>query len=193
MSGNAAKEISNLLEASIQKVNGIVVETRTQVERLISDGKRTVESGTDVARQCGEMLQEIVHNVSSVSTMAGEIASASSEQSRGVTEISKAMAQLDQTTQQNASASEECASAAEELSAQAEALKGAVSTLVQTIEGKQDGVAAAPAAAALPARQEKKSLAKVVPFKGAKEPAREPLKKVAGGTPSYNHEGFEEV
>lgn len=135
MSGNAAKEISDLLDGSVQRVNSIVSETRTKVEKLIADGKQTVEAGTRVAHQCGEVLQEIVTNVGSVSHMAGEIASASEEQSRGVSEITKAMGQLDQVTQQNASTSEEAASAAEELSGQAESLKETVNQLVKIIDG----------------------------------------------------------
>ncbi|MBX3034070.1 MAG: MCP four helix bundle domain-containing protein, partial [Bdellovibrionaceae bacterium] len=51
MSGNAAKEISSLLEESVNKVNSIVSETKTRVEKLITDGRETVESGTQVARQ----------------------------------------------------------------------------------------------------------------------------------------------
>ena len=135
MSGNAAKEIGTLLYESLHKVNEIVSETKSKVEKLIVEGRNTVEEGGMVARQCGEVLEDIVRNVSSVSHMASEIATASQEQSKGVEEITKAMGQLDQATQQNAATSQECASAAEELSAQAESLKKAVGQLVLTING----------------------------------------------------------
>lgn len=187
MSGNAAKEISDLLESSVQRVNSIVTETRAKVELLVNEGKMTVEEGTRVARECGQVLEEIVRNVSRVSSMAGEIATASQEQSKGVNEITKAMAQLDQVTQQNSTTSEECASAAVELSAQSESLKGAVTQLVMTIQGGAPSQAqSAPA-----------PLARVVKFKPAKPaPAATqaaPAKKVANGTPAFDHEGFEEI
>lgn len=135
MSGNAAKEITEMLDGSIQKVEGIVNETKSKVEHLISDGKSKVERGTQIAHRCGEVLEEIVQNVGRVSSMSNDISMASKEQAQGISEITKAMAQLDQVTQQNAATSEEAASSAEELSAQAESLQAAVDELVRTIEG----------------------------------------------------------
>jgi methyl-accepting chemotaxis protein len=128
MSGNAAKEISTMLDGSMLKVEGIVNETKVKVE-----------TGTKIAQQCGEVLGDIVTNVSSVNQMVGEISTACQEQSQGVQEITKAMSQLDQVTQENASTSEEAASAAEELAAQAESLRGVVRMLVQTIKGGEQG------------------------------------------------------
>ncbi len=135
MSGNAAKEISAMLEGSIQKVEGIVKDTKSSVETLVAEGKKKVETGTKIAHDCGEVLEEIVQSISSVAQMSGEISSASQEQAQGIGEITKAMAQLDQVTQQNSAASEEAASAAEELSAQAETLKSGVHVLIETIRG----------------------------------------------------------
>ena len=57
-----------------------------------------------------------------VSTIIGQIATASDEQTRGIEQVTKAVAQMDQVTQQNAASSEESASAAEELAAQAQEL-----------------------------------------------------------------------
>ena len=135
MSGNAAKEISEMLDGSISKVDKIVEETKTKVEALIERGKQKVQSGTNVANQCSEVLNEILQNVTKVSRLSQEISQASREQAQGVTEINKAMGQLDTVTQQNSATSEEAASAAEELSAQAEALKSVVDELVSVMRG----------------------------------------------------------
>lgn len=205
MSGNAAKEISSMLEGSIQKVEGIVNETKSKVERLITQGKEKVETGTRVAQQCGEVLDEIVGNVGSVSQMVNEIASACQEQSQGVQEITKAMGQLDQVTQENASTSEEAASSAEELSAQADALRGVVQTLIVTIKGaraSQNFETVAPREVARPTRPAvTKAPANVVPMKSAvkaaaPKTAAAELKKAAGyknGVPAENDPRFEEV
>ncbi len=135
MSGNAAKEISAMLEGSIQKVENIVTDTKTKVERLIENGKQKVESGASVAKRCGEVLDEIVRSILELNTMATEISASSQEQAQGVQEITRAMGQLDQVTQQNASASGQVASAAEEMAAQAGILRNMVQRLMNTIRG----------------------------------------------------------
>lgn len=141
MSGNAAREISDMLASSISKVERIVQETKNKVETLISSGKQKVDSGVSVAKQCAEVLGEIVENVTKVSSFAHEISSASQEQAQGVAEINKAMSQMDTVTQQNAATSEEAASAAEELSALSESLKTSVEELVRTVDGVDTGSA----------------------------------------------------
>jgi methyl-accepting chemotaxis protein len=136
MSGNAAKEITAMLDSSIKKVEDIVSNTKLKVGHLIEDGKHKVESGNHIAKACGIVLDEIVENVATVTAMANEIATACHEQSIGVQEITKAMNQLDQVTQTNATTSEESASAAQQLSSQADALHSAVGVLVVTIKGE---------------------------------------------------------
>lgn len=183
MSGAAAEEIAALLEESIRKVN-----------QMVQDTKKNVDMGASVTRECGEVFEEIVQNVNSVSGMATEISSASQEQARGCGEITKAMTQLDQMTQQNAATSEECASAAEELSAQAEALKGAVNLLVLTVNGGNSGeigIPEAPVKKATPV----KPAGNLVQLKGPRSSpaAGAPLKKAAGSPPSYDSDGFRDV
>ena len=135
MSGNAAKEISSLLDGSIQKVEVIVNNSKTRVEQLVSVSRQKVDGGMDTARQCGEVLDEIVINVSELSNRVGEIAVASKEQSEGVQEISKAMAQLDQVTQQNATASESVSSLGEKLKAESSNVQSMVRLLISTVMG----------------------------------------------------------
>lgn len=135
MSGNAAKEITSLLDESVKKVQTIVAQTRSQVSQYISEGQRKIENGSEVASQCGKVLADIVTNVAGVANMAAEISTASEEQALGVQEITKAMNQLDQVTQQNAATTSQIASAAEELSAQAEHMREAASNLMNLVEG----------------------------------------------------------
>jgi methyl-accepting chemotaxis protein len=135
MSGNAAKEISALLDGSTEKVQQTVSSTKSKVEGLIALGKQKVESGTEVAKRCGLVLNEIVGGAQEVTKMVDEIAHASGEQSKGIHEVNRAVEQLDQTTQQNASASEQAASAAEQLSSQAQTLRSSVEELLHTVNG----------------------------------------------------------
>lgn len=136
MSGNAAKEISDLLNGSVQKVETIVNNSKTRVEQLVSVSKSKVDSGMETALRCGSVLDEIVANVSGLFSNVNEIAEASKEQSSGVQEISKAMSQLDQVTQQNTAASNEASLAGEQLTIQAQELHDMVKILVLTVDGK---------------------------------------------------------
>jgi methyl-accepting chemotaxis protein len=206
MSGNAAKEISAMLEGSIQKVDSIAAETKSKVEALVSEGKSRVEVGTHVAKECGKVLDEIVTNVDTVSRMVGDISTASDEQARGVEEITKAMAQLDQVTQQNAAVSEEAASAAEELSAQAVTLGQVVRLLVQSIKGSS-GASEAPAFAPVaagprmtaPVAAKTSPRGKLLHLKSGRRPAGElapqGLPQVVGSdvAPSENDPRFKDV
>ncbi|MAV89918.1 MAG: chemotaxis protein [Bdellovibrionaceae bacterium] len=129
MSGNAAEEISSMLDASISKVEQIAIDTKNAVEGLIQQGKSRVDSGVHVAEQCAVVLKEIVQNVSEVSSLSQEISQASKEQALGVQEINKAMTQLEEVTQKNNSVSNSTSASAGQLSAQARAMKEAVNDL----------------------------------------------------------------
>ncbi len=135
MSGKAALEITEMLEKSIHTVERIVSDSKSKISKLITEGKDKVEKGTLVARDCEDVLNEIVQSVASVSTMVNEISNASLEQSQGVQEITKAVSQLDLVTQQNSASSAESANSASELSTEAAKLNELVLVLVKTVQG----------------------------------------------------------
>ncbi|MEN0057618.1 MAG: methyl-accepting chemotaxis protein [Bdellovibrio sp.] len=112
-SSSAAKDISDLIRGSVEKIS----------------------MGSHQAGKSGEVLSEIVGAVKKVSDINAEMAGANLEQSNGITQIGKAMNQLDQVTQVNAATSEETAASAQELSAQASQLTQVVEVLVTTIRG----------------------------------------------------------
>lgn len=103
-SGDAAREIRGLIEASV-----------SQVDR-----------GTSRADQAGRTMADIVTAVQRVSDIMDEIASASHEQSSGIGQVNEAVTQMDQVTQQNAGLVQSAASAANQLEAEASRLKAAV-------------------------------------------------------------------
>lgn len=195
MSGNAAKEISEMLNASMTKVESIVQESKTKVEALIEVGKEKVESGVQTAKLCADSLNEIVVNINKVSGLAQEISSASKEQSQGVGEINKAMGQLDTVTQQNAATSQEAASAADDLAKEAVALNVAVTELMQTLYGAKNKVKKS--TSKIEAKDETTN--NVVQLKDFQTdpnavPLKMSLKKVAGDDtiPDRNHSGFQD-
>jgi methyl-accepting chemotaxis protein len=189
MSGNAAKEITEMLEQSVHQVESIVNETKSKVERLMTASKQKVETGSLTAKQCNEALEEILVNVSSVDSLVSEIAVASQEQSTGIREISKAVGQLEEVTQQNSTVAQHSSISAEQLNSQSVTLNSIVQQLVVIVRGSSAKF-----------ETETTAGAKVLPMKKSFKPSMEqdhapmPLKKASGSdfTPSSDDPGFGE-
>ncbi len=97
-SASAAKEIKDLINDSVNKVN---------------DGSSLVEAS-------GETLKSIVSEIEQVSVMIGNIATSAREQTTGIEQVNAAVVQMDQMTQQNAALVEEAAAASQGVSEQAQ-------------------------------------------------------------------------
>lgn len=104
-SASAAKEIKDLIGASVAKV----------------------ESGSKLVDDAGKTMDEIVIQVKRVSDLIAEISSATTEQSNGITQVSQSVGDLDHITQQNAALVEQSAAASDSLKQQATRLVEAVS------------------------------------------------------------------
>ncbi|MEN1758944.1 methyl-accepting chemotaxis protein [Anoxynatronum sibiricum] len=104
-SANAAKETTEMIEGSIQKVS----------------------TGTNIANETAKALENIVKGVADATQLVQQIATASNEQASGIEQVNEAIMQVSQVTQTNSATSEEAAAASEELSSQAQLLKDAVS------------------------------------------------------------------
>ncbi len=133
-----AEEVRNLAQRSATAAKDTAA--------LIEESVHNAEAGNSVATRAGDVLKDILDNVSQAATLIEEIASASKEQAEGIKQINTAVAQMDEVTQQNAASAEENASASEQLSAQAENLNDIVSELAQIVgkEVQMDSVAARP-------------------------------------------------
>jgi len=103
-SANAAKETTDLIEGSVQKVN----------------------IGTKIANETAEALNKIVDGITKASEIVGGIASASNEQANGISQVNSAIEQVSDVVQTNTATAEESAAASEELSSQAEIMKESV-------------------------------------------------------------------
>ena len=104
----AAKNTSNLIEGTVQKVN----------------------TGSALVKETSESFNVAAESTNRIGTIISEIAGAASQQASAVTQVTKAIHEIDTVTQSNAAAAEESASASEELSAQAEMMKGSVGELL---------------------------------------------------------------
>jgi methyl-accepting chemotaxis protein len=110
----------------------------------------------------------------------GEIAAASTEQSRGIEQVNQAITQMDEVTQQNAALVEEASASARSLEEQAGGLVSAVAQY--SISGEPSAPAAAPRAAAPVVAARKPVVAAKAPVRGvsarpAAKPAAAPVKR----------------
>lgn len=100
-SAKAAKETTDLIEGSIEKVN----------------------DGRAIANKTAEALNTIVNNVAEVADIVSAIAKASNEQKIALEQINQGVLEVSQVVQANSATSEEVASASEELNAQAQRMR----------------------------------------------------------------------
>ena len=115
-SAEAAKEIKNLINASVERV----------------------EQGTAQVDEAGATMTQVVHAIRRVTDLMSQISAASSEQSLGVAQVGEAVTHMDQVTQQNAALVEEMAAAADSLKLQAQDLVAGVNVFKL---GKHEGAA----------------------------------------------------
>jgi len=135
-SAGAAKEIKQLIGASVEQIDG----------------------GTVLVAQAGATMDEIVASVKRVTDIMADIAVASREQTDGIEQINQAITQMDDVTQQNAALVEEASAAALSLQDQASSLTRAVSVFRLRHDAAAPATTKAPAAAgqralAAPVRQ----------------------------------------
>ncbi len=96
-SASAAKEIKELITASVDKV----------------------DSGSKLVENAGATMSEVVASVRRVTDIVAEISAASTEQSTGIEEVNRAIVLMDENTQQNAALVEQAAAAARAMQDQA--------------------------------------------------------------------------
>jgi methyl-accepting chemotaxis protein I, serine sensor receptor len=100
-SSGAAKEIKDLIETSVSRV----------------------QSGTVLVGDAGRTMGEIIAAIRRVTDIMGEIAASSQEQSNGIDQVAVAVGQMDEATQRNAALVEQSAAAAQSLEEQASKLR----------------------------------------------------------------------
>ncbi|MCG5075646.1 methyl-accepting chemotaxis protein [Paraburkholderia tagetis] len=113
-----AGEVRSLAQRSAQAAR--------EIKALIESTVASVSSGSQLVRRAGETMDEIVANVSNVTTIISEVTHAADEQTRGIQEVNRAVSQLDEMVQQNAALVEQSTAAAA-------ALRGQAANLAQTV------------------------------------------------------------
>ncbi len=134
-SGNAAQEITKMLDTSIQRVETMITQSLNKMNGLIQSGKAKVDQEIETANICGQILTELVQNVSLVNNTMGEIASATHEQAKGLEEISKAVGALENTNQQNSTTTQKVSHVTMDLAKQSETQRMLIWELLKMVHG----------------------------------------------------------
>lgn len=104
----------------VRNLAGRSAKAARETAELIENSVKQVESGVGIASQTSEALDQIVGNVVKVKDLVGEIAAASTEQSRGMAQINVAINQVAKAAQEGSQQAEELASTAEEMTSATE-------------------------------------------------------------------------
>jgi len=99
-----------------------------------------VHDGSALVGEAGATMTEVTQAVARVTDIMGEIAAASTEQSRGIEQVNVAITQMDEVTQQNAALVEEAAAASKSLEVQGLQLNDAVAFFRLNGEAADRGV-----------------------------------------------------
>jgi methyl-accepting chemotaxis protein len=115
-----------VVASEVRSLAGRSAEAAKEIKNLINASVERVEHGSALVDQAGATMTEVVGSIRRVTDIMGEISAASNEQATGVAQVGEAVMQMDQATQQNAALVEEMAAAASSLKTQAKALVQAV-------------------------------------------------------------------
>ncbi|MGU0055755.1 methyl-accepting chemotaxis protein [Enterobacter hormaechei] len=96
-----------------------------EIEGLIADSVARVEQA-QLVNDTGTTMEAILRDVTEVTVIMKQIATASEEQSKGISQVGVAITQMDGVTQQNASLVEQVSAAAAALERRAEELQRSV-------------------------------------------------------------------
>ena len=116
-----------VVASEVRNLAGRSASAAKEIQDLIEDSVAKVESGAKLVNQSGKTLGEIVESVEKVSEIVAEIASASLQQSTGIDQINQSMTHMDNITNQNAGLVQQSASASEAMEQRARDLTNELS------------------------------------------------------------------
>jgi len=136
-----------VVATEVRSLAGRSAEAAKEIKQLIHASVERVEHGTTLVDLAGQTMSQVVSAIQRVTTIVGEISSASHEQAMGVSQVGQAVSHMDQSTQQNSALVEQMAAAANGLKTQAQELVQTVAMFELSAQVTLQRQAPAPAAA----------------------------------------------
>jgi len=136
VSGDAAQEINQLLDSSLQQVRASVEESKASIEKMVSVSSGLIDQGVEVMSRSGGSLDQIHAAAAKVLSMANEIKSGTDETSNGISEILKAVHRIEEAATVSSQTAENNSQTAGLIMKEADLLNGVASELSLTVTGK---------------------------------------------------------
>lgn len=121
-----------VVASEVRSLAGRSAEAAKEIKNLINASVERVQHGTNLVDEAGTTMTEVVSSIQKVCDLVQEISLASNEQALGVVQVGSAIIQMDEVTQQNAALVEQMAAAAMSLKSQADDLVQSVATFKLT-------------------------------------------------------------
>ena len=137
MSGDAANDISKLLEQGIARAKTIGDAARAQVEVTSRETNSRIAVGRDAAKKSRDAVVEIRGLATKVNELAEAACGSVSQQSTGIGQISQAVGEFTISTQDTSALAENAATISVALNHQAHSLGALVSGLVRLVNTKE--------------------------------------------------------
>nr|BDT29966.1 methyl-accepting chemotaxis protein [Bacteriovorax sp. HI3] len=135
VSGASAKEINDILSLANTQVESIITKMSSRVVELTAKASAQLDSGERITKECVTSLNEIVDNITELSSMMNEISMAITEQTKGYSEITRAIDQIDEGVHHGLGLSQETSEHAQKLTGQVVELKRIVGTIEREVLG----------------------------------------------------------
>jgi methyl-accepting chemotaxis protein len=100
-SGKASKEINDLINTSVHKVQTMATSTETKMSELMKTSHACISEGESKVKVCGETFEELTSYIKDLNGRVNGISVANEEQSQGVSEMTKAIKQLEESNLKN--------------------------------------------------------------------------------------------
>ncbi|WP_412469989.1 MULTISPECIES: methyl-accepting chemotaxis protein [unclassified Halobacteriovorax] len=144
MSGVAAVEITDMLSSSVDQVNHIVSESQERITSVVESARSNVTSGTNIAKECEDILENIVTSVAGVSSSIAEISSATQEQSSGISQLQSSISRVDVLSKSNTGIARETSGIAQQLQQQVGSVNGSIVNIQKLILGEENSSESSP-------------------------------------------------
>ena len=116
-----------VVASEVRALAGRSASAAKEIRELIQDSVQKVEGGSLLVNETGQNLDRIVKSVTKVSEIVADISFASQEQASGIEQVNDAVMRMEDMTQQNAALVEEVTAACMSLGDKAAALDKAIS------------------------------------------------------------------
>ncbi len=116
----------SVVAGEVRNLAGRSANAAKEIKNLIQESVNNVARGSELVNESGTTFQDLLTSVENVSSMMRDISESAQEQTSGILQINTAIAQMDEMTQQNAALVEQATAAGENMAEQARSMVSVV-------------------------------------------------------------------